>query len=143
MRSAVSISLIALAIASCSPTERIESDPPPFDESSITNVWHNAKLRGVSFRAIGQEPGWLLEITTGTEILLVTDYGETRTAYPYVEPEVDPEHRRTRYVSGNRNVEILIEGKDCTDAMSGEQFSATVTITLGEKQMAGCGRALN
>ena len=71
--------------------------------------------RGVSFGAIGQEPAWLLEIITGTEILLVTDYGDTRTAYPYVEPEVDQEHRRTHYVTGDGDVEILIEGKECSD----------------------------
>ena len=143
MRSAVSISLIALAIASCSPTERIDSEPAPFDEWSIDNVWHKAKLKGVSFRAIGQEPGWLLEITTGTELLLVTDYGETRTAYPYVEPEVEPEQRRTRYVTGDGDFVVRIEGKDCTDVMSGEQFSVTVTVELGERQLSGCGRALH
>lgn len=34
------------------------------------DVWHAAKLRGVSFRAIGQEPGWLLEISNGEKIYL-------------------------------------------------------------------------
>ena len=81
--------LTTLTVAGCTPPEHVEGPSPAFDESSINNVWHKAKLRGVSFRAIGQEPGWLLEITTGTEILLVTDYGETRTAYQYAEPEVD------------------------------------------------------
>ncbi len=135
--------LATLAVAGCTPPEHVESPSPPFDESSLNNVWHKAKLRGVSFRAIGQEPGWLLEITTGTEILLVTDYGETRTAYPYVEPELDQEHRRTRFVTGDGAVEMLIEGKNCQDVMRGERFAVTVTVTLGERRLAGCGRALH
>jgi len=126
-----------LAVAGCTPPEHVERPSPAFNESSINNVWHKAKLRGVSFRAIGQE------ITAGMEILLVTDYGETRTAYPYVEPEVDQEHRRTRFVTGDGDVEVLIEGKDCQDVMSGERFAVTVTVTLGERRLAGCGRALH
>ena len=142
-RSMVYVLFAWLAVAGCTPPEHVESPSPAFDESSINDVWHKAKLRGVSFRAIGQEPGWLLEITTGTEILLVTDYGGTRTAYSYVEPEVDQEHRRTRFVTGDGDVEVLIEGKDCQDVMSGEQFAVTVTVTLGERRLAGCGRALH
>ena len=139
----VYVLLAALAVASCTPPEHVESPSPALDESSITSVWHKAQLRGVSFRAIGQEPGWLLEITTGTEILLMTDYGETRTAYPYVEPEVKSENRRTRYLTGDGDVEVLLEGKDCQDVMSGEQFTVTVTVTLGQRRLAGCGRALH
>ena len=81
--------LLALVLCGCT---QVESP-----EASFGGVWHQAKLRGVSFRAIGQEPGWLLEITDGSEILLVTDYGQTKTSYPYVEPDVFEEERRTRF----------------------------------------------
>ncbi len=135
--------LFVLVAAGCAATERVDSAPEGFDESSITNVWHKAKLRGVSFRAIGQEPGWLLEITNGTEILLVTDYGATRASYPYVEPEVDQENRRTRFVTGDGDVVVIIEGRDCQDVMSGERFSVTVTVIIRDRQLTGCGRALH
>ena len=114
---------------------------PIFDEWSINDVWHQAKLRGVAFRAVGQEPGWLLEITNGSAILLVLDYGQSSTAYAYVEPEVYPELRKTRYLTGD--VEVLIEGKDCRDSMSGEEFAVTVTITVKDRRLTGCGRALH
>ncbi len=142
-RSMVYVLFAWLTVAGCTPPEHVESPSPAFDESSINDVWHKAKLRGVSFRAIGQEPGWLLEITTGTEILLVTDYGETRTTYPYAEPEVDAENRRTRHLTGDGDVEVLLEGKDCQDVMSGDHFAVTVTVRLGERRLAGCGRALH
>ena len=114
----------------------------PHVEETIDDVWHKAKLRGVAFRAIGQEPGWLLEITNGEEILLVTDYGSTRTSMPYVEPVVYQEERRTQYVVGEYNTTIEIRGESCTDVMSGETFEVSVTLFLSHKELHGCGRAL-
>jgi uncharacterized membrane protein len=113
-----------------------------FDEESIDNVWHKAKLRGVAFRAIGQEPGWLLEITNGEEILLVTDYGQTRSSYPYVEPVVYQEERRTQYVLESYGVTVEIRGQRCTDVMSGEAFEVSVSIIMTDRRLEGCGRAL-
>ena len=111
-------------------------------ELAAKDVWHAAKLRGVAFRAVGQEPGWLLEITNGEEILLVTDYGSTRTSMPYVEPVVYQEERHTQYVLGEYNTTIEIRGEQCTDTMSGESFEVSVTLFLEDKELHGCGRAL-
>ncbi len=113
------------------------------EEIAKRDVWHAAKLRGVSFRAIGQEPHWLLEITDGEKILLVTGYGQKRTIYPYVEPEVNQQQRRTVFSVKDQNLEVVIEGKDCSDIMSGEKFAVSVFITLNDKQFKGCGRALH
>ncbi len=49
----------------------------------------------------------------------------------------------TRYVTGDGDVEILIEGKKCSGVMSGEQSLVTVIVRLRERQLAGCGRALH
>jgi uncharacterized membrane protein len=116
---------------------------PVISESDLArnNVWHAAKLRGVAFRAIGQEPAWLLEITNGKSILLSTDYGQTKTLYDYVEPTLDNDHRHTEYhVSGDTN--IIIDGETCTDIMSGESFEVTVSIKQNSGILYGCGRAL-
>ena len=123
-----------------------QSDPGPgepgFDEWSIDDVWHRAKLRGVAFRAIGQEPGWLLEITNGTGILLVTDYGQNRSSYPYVEPVVYQEERRTKFVLESYGVTVEIRAQRCTDVMSGEEFEVSVSIIMTDRRQEGCGRAL-
>ena len=113
-----------------------------FDESSISSVWHKAKLRGVSFRAIGQEPAWLLEITDGSDILLVLDYGKTKSNYPYVEPVVYAEERRTQFIIEGDDLTIEIRGQHCQDVMSGEEFAVSVTIIMTDRQLTGCGRAL-
>jgi uncharacterized membrane protein len=122
--------------------EPVQEDPATREqEPAKNNVWHAAKLRGVAFRAIGQEPGWLLEITNGEEILLVTDYGKNKQSYRYVEPQEDKAARKTVFPVDIRT-SVLIEGKPCTDSMSGESSEVTVTVMLGEKKLKGCGRAL-
>jgi uncharacterized membrane protein len=120
-----------------------ENSPRETEEAiAQSDVWHAAKLRGVSFRAIGQEPPWLLEITDGEKIFLVTDYDQKSTAYPYVEPQVNQQQRRTIFSVKDHKLEVVIEGKHCADIMSGEKFDVSVYITLQGKQFSGCGRAL-
>ena len=111
------------------------------DDNAKNNVWHKAKLRGVAFRAIGQEPGWLLEIKKGQEILIVNNYGESRTSYLWVEPQEDKAARTTRF-QVDADTSVLIEGKPCSDSMSGETFQSTVTVKTGMRTLKGCGRAL-
>ncbi len=137
--------LIAIAVGQLCACDSHQQTPSPTevaDETSINDVWHQAKLRGVSFRAIGQEPAWLLEITNGTEILLVTNYGETRSSLPYVEPVVHQEQRRRVFALGADSAVVEILGEPCQDVMSGEQFPASVTIRLSDTTLEGCGRAL-
>ena len=110
-------------------------------ELAKSSIWHKAKLRGVAFRAIGQEPGWLLEIKNGEEILVVTNYGQDRNLYPYVDPQEDKAARKTVF-HVDANTRVLIEGVPCSDSMSGETFQSTVTVTLGAQVLEGCGRAL-
>jgi uncharacterized membrane protein len=129
-------------MSACTEAQQASEREDVFDESSIKNVWHKAKLRGVAFRAIGQEPGWLLEITNGIEILLVTDYGEHRTSYPYVEPIVHQEERRTEFITGDDGTIVEIRGVPCRDSMSGEEFEVSVTIKQTDRELQGCGRAL-
>jgi uncharacterized membrane protein len=110
-------------------------------ELAKSSIWHKAKSRGVAFRAIGQEPGWLLEIKNGEEILVVTNYGQDRNLYPYVDPQEDKAARKTVF-HVDANTRVLIEGVPCSDSMSGETFQSTVTVTLGAQVLEGCGRAL-
>lgn len=112
------------------------------EEEPANNAWLRAKMRGVSFRAIGQEPTWLLEITAGREILLITDYGEERNSYSYVEPKVFEHQGRTKYYLPVGGIIIEIVEIPCTDIMSGEKFEVTVTITTPERGFRGCGKAL-
>jgi len=105
------------------------------------NVWHAAKLRGVSFRAIGQEPAWLLEIYPNEKILLHRNYGDKVDEFIYQTPKVEQEKRRSTF-SLDQQGTVTIEGIPCSDIMSGEKFETTVTLMLEDQMLKGCGRAL-
>lgn len=136
--------ILLISISACGAQEQTAAPENPVareQELAKNDVWHAAKLRGVAFRAIGQEPGWLLEIINGEEILIVTDYGKNRRSLPWVEPQEDKAARKTVFPVDDKT-RVLIEGKPCTDSMSGEPFEVTVTLTLGNNTLKGCGRAL-
>jgi uncharacterized membrane protein len=134
--------LVAALLPACDKAKQEPTAEAVFDESSINNVWHKAKLRGVTFRAIGQEPGWLLEITDGMEILLVTDSGGNRMSYPYVEPVIHKNEKRTEFMIDDSRTVIEIRSEPCRDSMSGEEFAVAVRIKQPDRTLTGCGRAL-
>ena len=108
-------------------------------------VWEGAKLRGVSYRAIGQEPPWVLEIDRENGFLLVTGYGAEKQQFSYIEPVTDSTQRTSSYTSeaNGEAITITIQGRDCRDSMSGEAFSSQVAISWREQSLRGCGRALH
>ena len=108
-------------------------------------IWEDAKLRGVDFRAVGNEPGWYLELTEGEKVLFVGDYGKTRYEFATPEPRVDQHARTTIYrvQEGKQELTVVIEGRPCHDSMSGEPFESSVTVILDDKQYRGCGKSLH
>lgn len=107
-------------------------------------VWEHAKLSGADFRAVGNEPGWLLEIYP-RRMVLVTDYGEHRYEFETPDPVENTEERRATYETSDRGLRVIvvIEGRECRDTMSGEVFEAAVAVKLNEATYRGCGRALH
>jgi uncharacterized membrane protein len=107
-------------------------------------VWEHAKLGGADFRAVGSEPGWHLQISYDS-IVLVTDYGESRHAFATPAPEAHTAERRSVYRTSAKGhvLEVRLEGSECRDTMSGETFETTVTVTLDGRTLRGCGRALH
>ena len=108
-------------------------------------IWEHAKLSGVDFRATGNEPGWTLEISNRYDILVVTDYGQTTYRFPSASLESKPDSRTTIYRARNENdsAEIVITPGPCRDSMSGEAFSAAVSVRINDREYRGCGRALH
>lgn len=105
--------------------------------------WVAARDRGVAYRAVGQEPGWWLELNSGETpaMVVVLDYGQRRLELP-----------RTRALAGEagfagqsdgRVVQLRILHEACTDVMSGEAFPTRAKLRLGDVVYSGCGRFLN
>ena len=108
-------------------------------------VWEAAKLRGVSYRAVGQEPPWILDIHRENGFLLSTGYERNEARFPYTEPESNAAQRSASYRSklDDEQISITIKGEPCHDSMSGEAFSSRVEVEWRGQTLRGCGRALH
>lgn len=104
-------------------------------------VWEHAKLDGVDFRGVGNEPPWVLEMRELSRIVLMTDYGANRIERPLPKPISDNTRKMTRWDAGDLQVEITAES--CRDSMSGESSSSRVLVYWQGKVLKGCGRPLH
>jgi membrane-bound inhibitor of C-type lysozyme/uncharacterized membrane protein len=106
--------------------------------------WDDARRRGVDFRAVGHEPGWLLEIWEGQRIALVTSGGNVRHELPAPRPHVHEQAGETTYLvrRGAHAWAIVIEQRSCHDPLSDEELETTVTVGVDGDALRGCGRPL-
>lgn len=105
--------------------------------------WQAAKLRGVDFRALGQEPGWHLEITNGKHIRYVGNYGQDTVYTPVPDPQTEQQRTVYQVDTEDHRLEVEIIDKPCTDSMSGFELRSTVSVTIDGTTYRGCGRILN
>ena len=105
----------------------------------MVDPWRAAQLRDVRLRAVGQEPGWIAELREDGRLVASLDYGTRTLAVPAWRSERNGA-TVWRGEEGALPVTLRYRDKDCRDAMSGEPFPGTVTLTVGEKTYRGCGR---
>ncbi len=100
--------------------------------------------RDRDFRALGQEPGWELEIHQGAEMRLTYDYGQGTAVTPTSRIQVDANTGTRTYhaVTKANDLRVVIVPVGCTDSMSGRPFPATVSVTLNGRSFRGCGGEL-
>lgn len=147
--------VLILAAAGCTSSQEQEQDQEmgvavdsvevQADTIDVAGVWDGAREAGIDFRAVGQEPGWLLEIREGTSIRFAYDYATQEIEVPFVEPEVvstAPQKRRYESGSGGSTLFVSITDSTCADIMSGQIFESTVEVQLDSTLYHGCGRAL-
>jgi putative lipoprotein len=104
--------------------------------------WQEAADRGVDFRAVGQEPGWFLEIDNGKQIRVVYDYAEHQLVAPAISPATKGNSVVYDMMVDSQRVLITIDEAPCNDAMSGEAFPRSVAVTIGTRTLRGCGREI-
>ena len=110
------------------------------------SIWEDAKLRGVDFRAVGNEPGWTLEIRNSEQILFVTNYGQDRYVFPAPEPVSNAATHTTEYKTSadGKALTVTLKGKRCDDTMADDEtYPTTVTIQFDGRHYMGCGTPLH
>ena len=109
--------------------------------SNTVSPWADAAARGVTFRAVGNEPGWWVEVGGGAHPALhaVLDYGDRVLDVPHL---VSTSGRFSGRASNGTAVVLIAERSECHDGMSGAAFEATTTLTAGDKIYRGCGAFL-
>ena len=108
------------------------------------SAWENARLRGALLRAVGNEPGWSLELFQPGESVLETDYGERQLRFSISGSEAllpGPGRRYEARVDGE-TLSILVTPGPCADTMADISYQSRVTVQLGDRRLRGCGNAL-
>lgn len=112
-------------------------------QTTQASPWDQAKARGAMFRGIGQEPGWSVEVGAGaTPPLNATlDNGE-REVQVMASQALAANAGFSGKTADGMAVELRITREACNDVMSGEAFTASTQLTVGDKTYTGCGRFL-
>ena len=143
--------ILVAALAACSPQPATQAEAPAAEPAATTTqsaleqmpTWETARAAGVDFRAIGQEPGWIVDIYTQDRIVALLDYGETRLEFPRTEPTY-PAEGSTRFESqaNGHTLSITYRRFPCEDAMSGQAYSSAVEVVVDGRTLNGCGRSV-
>ena len=105
-------------------------------------IWEDARIRGVNYRAVGNEPGWTLEIAA-QKTLFVTNYGEDRFVFPTPVPEIEPGESATyEAVYKGVTLKVVIRHEDCADTMADDHYGTSVEVTIDNTTYRGCGKIL-
>jgi uncharacterized membrane protein len=103
--------------------------------------WSDAAARGIGFRAVGNEPGWFVEVDKGGSPSLhaTLDYGDREVIVAKAQPAGLGFTGKT---ADGTTVVLEIQRTRCQDGMSGEAFEATARLVVGDKTYRGCGAFL-
>ncbi|MHB1074364.1 MAG: hypothetical protein ACYC3Q_16400 [Gemmatimonadaceae bacterium] len=125
---------------------RIRGDTASYEGcvgTPVGSVWAEAAALGASFRAVGQEPGWMLLVHPTRGIRYIGQYGEQRALAAPTAPVTDAAGTTTWLATtASGTIGITAEARPCADGMSGEQMTHTVAVSFGGRAVHGCGRML-
>lgn len=95
--------------------------------------------QAAGFRAVGQEPGWILYILPDHGLDFRYDYGEARARTPLPSPSESGDVTTWHAVTEASDLRVEIKDAACNDVMSGAPYPATVSVTLNGRDFSGCG----
>ena len=113
-------------------------------ENRSQSLLEDARVRGITFRGTGNEPGWLLEIGPNNRLMFEDGYGSMRVVFQSLPPRSDSPPGVTVHenTSSAQQLKVTLRLQNCADTMSDETFPYTVDIEIDGAKRRGCGRSL-
>lgn len=107
------------------------------------------RAQGIDFYAVGQEPGWALNMDTAYNYSFKS-YDGVEISSPPVSGTTSPDGKTTSYHASVEmgKLYITITREECMDIMSGEKFPCKVQVRIKRgvdkefRTYEGCGRFL-
>jgi putative lipoprotein len=114
---------------------------------TLNPAWEDARDRGVTFRALGDEPGWVLEVVAEDSVHFSYDYGQLSIAAPLPARTYNARGFPAYFAKGaDFELDFAIAPRSCTGTMADEAFANTVTVTLERdgdfREFHGCGNPI-
>ena len=137
--------VLALAVA-CQPAPEVPPEQPQAvpAQAGAEGTAERAPTTGDTaavFRATGNEPGWSVDVAAGNApaMRVELDYGQTRYAVDRATHGADG---WAGAAADGTPVKLSVQRVPCQDDMSGARFDAKVMLTVGTRQLHGCGQFL-
>ncbi len=123
--------------------ERQGAPPVHCDERRADSLREDARARGVVYRALGNEPGWVLEVGPASRLSWTTNFGQDRFDFEQSQAATAPDGA-TIYTAqqGDVSIRVSIKAERCVDDGDVE-FDHVVTVESGGQTLRGCGTRLN
>ena len=113
------------------------------EERRAASLREDARVRGVVYRALGNEPGWVLEVGPARRLSWTTNFGQDHFDFDKAQAATAPDGA-TVYTAqqGDVSIKATIKAERCLD--DGEvEFDHVVTVESGGQTLRGCGTRLN
>lgn len=119
-------------------------DPAPSKPAPASpSPWDESRARGIGFRGIGTEPGWMVEVGAGETPALHAelDYGERKLDVAHMQPLSGLLGYAGRTADG-LEVTLHLQREACSDGMSDNTYPVAAKLVAGDITYTGCGRFL-
>ena len=89
-----------------------------------------------SWRAAGNEPGWLLAV--GNEVVALKRLGEADLRLPFTPPRSEGGVTRLEAAGEGNRLAVVFDKRLCHDTMADSVFGWTATVNLNGQTLKGC-----
>ena len=111
----------------------------PEDTLPASNIYRAKRREGIDFTATGNEPGWVLDVDFDSVMYFKSINGDS-ISFPIPEAKENGKEQTFEANTEAGTLKISITEEPCTDDMSGEAFTHTVSVVTDKQEFQGCGR---